>query len=37
MTHVLYDNESLALGKAIYERFWECKHDGTQAQMGRHQ
>ena len=28
MTHVLYDNESLALGKAIYERFWECFHDG---------
>ena len=26
MTHVLYDNESLALGKATYERYWQCKH-----------
>ena len=24
MTHVLYDNESMALGKAAYERYWEC-------------
>ena len=29
MTHVLYDNESLALGEAVYQRYEQCCHGYT--------